>query len=52
MRDQYFKHPLLYDYILAFMICCILFYMYQRHYIDLPKAENSISTTTDLATIA
>lgn len=52
MIDSYFKHPLLYDYIIAFVICGSLFHLYLTHNINLPKTENSLSTTTDLSTIA
>lgn len=50
--DKYFEHPLIYDYSLG-IICCIGFFLLNvRHYFELPAADNSISTTTDLSTIA
>jgi hypothetical protein len=52
MIDRYFKWPLLYDYLIAFSICVFFFWLRDQRYIDLPKPENSLSTTTDLSTIS
>jgi len=52
MIDFYFRRPLLYDYLFCCMVACILYILHTRNLIILPKAEMSVSTTTDLATIA
>jgi hypothetical protein len=52
MIDRYFKRPILYDYLIACLICGFFFFLYRRHCLDLPKPENSLSTTTDLSTIS
>lgn len=51
MIDAYFRRPLLYDYSLAGMICLILYVLYLRNWIELPKDDYAISMTTDLSTI-
>jgi hypothetical protein len=51
MIDSYFKRPLLYDYLFAGFICAGLYVLYCLDRIDLPKAENTFSTATDLSTI-
>lgn len=52
MIDIYFRRPILYDYLFCCIITGILYVLYIRQLITIPKAEVSISTTTDLATIA
>lgn len=52
MIDIYFRRPLLYDYLFCSLITGGLYILYVRHLISIPKAEASVSTTTDLATIA
>ena len=52
MIDKYLKRPLLYDYIIAFIICAFFYWLIYLGKINFPKPENSLSTTTDLATIS
>lgn len=52
MIDIYFRRPLLYDYLFCGLITGGLYILYTRQLISIPKAEVSVSTTTDLATIA
>ena len=52
MIDRYFKHPLLYDYLAGSILCGILYLLYKKDYLCLPDYSNSLSTTTDLSTIA
>ena len=52
MIESYFKRPFLYDYSTAIVVCAIIYYLNRTERIDLPSAETTISTTTDLATIA
>ena len=52
MIDRYFRRPILYDYLLSSIICGILYYLYLKDHIALPNADNIVSTTTDLSTIA
>lgn len=52
MIDVYFRRPLLYDYLLCGIITCMLYFLHTRQLLIIPKAEISVSTTTDLSTIA
>jgi len=52
MIDRYFRRPLVFDYSLAILICLVLYFFYTKHWFELPKDDYSMSTTTDLSTIA
>ncbi|HEY1060087.1 MAG TPA: hypothetical protein VGE44_00280 [Daejeonella sp.] len=52
MIEKYFKRPLLYDYTLGFLLCALVRYLNLTCLIDLPSIDSTLSTTTDLATIA
>lgn len=49
--DKYFKNPILWDYLIAFFIVGILFYLNWNDYLCLPKSERSLSMTSDLSNI-
>jgi len=49
--DKYFKRPILYDYLLSLIVAIILFVIYNKEIINLPKNERTISMTSDLANV-
>lgn len=52
MIDRYFHRPLLYDYSIVFTVCGLLYFFYYKNWITLPAETTSISTSTDISTIA
>ncbi|RFZ84120.1 hypothetical protein DYU05_00330 [Mucilaginibacter terrenus] len=52
MIDNYFKRPLLYDYLLGCSVCAIFFWLNHKGHFNLPEPGASLSTTTDLSTIS
>jgi hypothetical protein len=52
MIDNYFNRPLLYDYSLALIACLIFLVLNNTQNFDLPSAETTLSTTTDLSTVS
>lgn len=52
MIDLYYKRPLLYDYAIAILVDCGLFWLYYSSLITLPTNEVNVSMATDIATVA
>ena len=49
--DKYFKNPIFWDYLIAFLIVSIIFYLNYLNFFCLPKSERSLSMTSDLSNI-
>lgn len=52
MLDSYFRRPVLYDYLLAFIACGGLFYFYHSQGFVLPNEAHAFDTATGISTIA
>jgi hypothetical protein len=52
MIDNYFKRPLLYDYLFACLTCLIAFYFYHIKGFELPSAAHTFDTATGISSIA
>ncbi|QHS55558.1 hypothetical protein GWR56_08385 [Mucilaginibacter sp. 14171R-50] len=50
--NQYFRRPLICDYTIGLTLCTVCFYFYRSSYISLPKEQFTVSTASDLSTIA
>jgi hypothetical protein len=51
MLDIYFKRPVLWDYLIANLACCLFYGLYRTDIISLVAKERSISMTTDIANV-
>ena len=49
--DKYFKRPVLYDYIISFVVGAVLYLTFYKDLFELPKDERSLSMTSDLANV-
>jgi hypothetical protein len=52
MSKIYFKHPVIYDYLIGVLICGFCIMLQRGSIIGFPSDENALSITTDLATIS
>ncbi|MDB5115458.1 MAG: hypothetical protein JWQ79_950 [Mucilaginibacter sp.] len=52
MVDSYFKRPVFYDYLIAFLACGVSYYFYCNKGFNLPNAGHTFDTATGISTIA
>lgn len=49
--DKYFKRPVLYDYLVSFIVATLSYLAFHKGMFELPKDERSLSMTSDLANV-
>ncbi|TSD63974.1 hypothetical protein FFF34_015540 [Inquilinus sp. KBS0705] len=52
MINSYFRRPLVWDYTLALAVCGTTYYLCHKNILILPKPQYTITTASDLSTIA